>query len=551
MNTKPTGLAALAPRNLLAFIASRYGSGGGRYYRFGREDNFPNKVVEAVNDSGMARVCIDRLNQFTYGYGFKNKAIGDTRVNAEQKLDQFIRETISYINYLGAFAWVHKYDAFGKIAHSYVLPVQYIRKKIDGGYLYTDGLGDGPEHRERNEMPRSYPAYDPRATPLEIRAEIARQKAKFGEQIGFIQYVYNGGVGMLYEKYAVPTHAAGLNDINANAAHSLQEESIAANSFKAEVVIVTGTIDNLTEDEDGLTAADRFAMEIEKFTSPDGSPVMHIQKNQEQDVQVFPLDTSNSREEKLDRSRERVEKVICRLFHVPPIIAGISTEGKLGDNQELVNQLKLFHLTLADKKELLLRGLKDRYPETPEEDFDLEALNLFSFLPSELLSKLSEQELRDIYDLAAPVQTEPLDEKIASRFAEFGVGGVQGILGIQTSVADKIISEASAIEVLKIIYGFTEEQALKVVGGSPVAIDPATGQPAPVAPVAEETKLNEAFTNLTGRQLQGIQRIVRKFSREELTEAQASQLLQSGFGMTDEQAKVWLITQEEEDNGTV
>ena len=72
-----------------------------------------------------------------------------------------------------------------------------------------------------------------------------------------------------------------------------------------------------------------------------------------------------------------------------------------------------------------------------------------------------------------------------------------------------------------------------------------------MAPVPEEAKLNEAFTNLTGRQLQGIQRIVRKFSREELTEAQASQLLQSGFGMTDEQAQVWLITQEEEDNGTV
>ena len=551
MSTKPNGLAALAPRNLLAFIASRFGSGGGRYYRFGREDNFPNKVVEAINDSGMARVCIDRLNQFTYGFGFKDKRVGDTMVNATQTLDEFIRETVSYINYLGAFAWVHKYDGFGQIVHTYVLPAQYVRKKIDGGFLYVDGLGDGPEHRERNDLPRSYPAYDPRATPSEIRQEIARQKAKFGDQIGFIQYVYNGGVGMLYEKYAVPTHAAGLNDINANAAHSLQEESIAANSFKAEVVIVTGVIDNLTKDENELTAADRFAMEIEKFTSPDGSPVMHIQKNQEQDVQVFPLDTSNSREEKLDRSRERVEKVICRLFHVPPVIAGISTEGKLGDNQELVNQLKLFNLTLADKKELLLRGLKQRYPEMAEESFDLEGLNLFSFLPPELLGQLSEQELRDIYDVAAPVQAEPLDEKIASRFAEFGVGGVQGILGIQTSVAEKTVSPESAVEVLKIIYGFTEEQALKVVGGSPVVIDTATGQPAPAAPVAEEPKLNEAFTNLTGRQLQGIQRIVKKFNKDELTEAQASQLLQNGFGMTDEQAKVWLITLDEEDNGTV
>ena len=130
------------------------------------------------------------------------------------------------------------------------------------------------------------------------------------------------------------------------------------------------------------------------------------------------------------------------------------------------------------------------------------------------------------------------------------MGGVQGILGIQTSVADKTVSTESAVEVLKIIYGFTEEQALRVVGGSPVVIDPATGQPAPPAQAAEEPKLNEAFTNLTGRQLQGIQRIVRKFHKGEMTEAQASLLLQSGFGMTDEQAKVWLITEEEAD-GTI
>ena len=380
---------------------------------------------------------------------------------------------------------MHKYDGFGQIAYSYVLPAQYVRKKVDGGFLYVDGLGDGPEHRERNDLPRNYPAYDPKATPLEIREEIKAQTDRYGEQLGFIQYVYNGGVGMLYEKYAVPTHAAGLNDINANAAHSLQEESIAANSFKAEVVIVTGEIDDLVEDEEGLTASDRFAAEIEKFTSPDGSPVMHIKKNQEQDVQVFPLDTSNSREEKLNRSRERVEKVICRLFNVPPIIAGISTEGKLGDNQELVNQLKLFKLTLADRRELLLRGLKQRFPEMAEESFTIEELNLFSFLPPELLSKLSEQELRDIYDLPAPAQAAP-----------------------------------------------------------------ATGQPAAPAQAVEEPKLNEAFTNLTGRQLQGIQRIVRKFHKGEMTEAQASLLLQSGFGMTDEQAKVWLITEEEAD-GTI
>ena len=70
--------------------------------------------------------------------------------------------------------------------------------------------------------------------------------------------------------------------------------------------------------------------------------------------------------------------------------------------------------------------------------------------------------------------------------------------------------------------------------------------PATLALTQEETKVNESLKNLTGRQLQGIQRIVRKFNKEELTFDQASQLLKSGFGFNDEEVNAWIITPEEE-----
>ena len=68
--------------------------------------------------------------------------------------------------------------------------------------------------------------------------------------------------------------------------------------------------------------------------------------------------------------------------------------------------------------------------------------------------------------------------------------------------------------------------------------------------VPEVPQTNEALANMTGRQLQGIQRVVRKFNKDELTFEQAAQLLKSGFAFTDEQVNDWLVTKDEE-NGDV
>ena len=57
---------------------------------------------------------------------------------------------------------------------------------------------------------------------------------------------------------------------------------------------------------------------------------------------------------------------------------------------------------------------------------------------------------------------------------------------------------------------------------------------------------NSTLTNLTGRQMQNISRIVRKFNKDELSYDQASTLLKGGFGFDDEAVDTWLITEEEE-----
>jgi hypothetical protein len=61
---------------------------------------------------------------------------------------------------------------------------------------------------------------------------------------------------------------------------------------------------------------------------------------------------------------------------------------------------------------------------------------------------------------------------------------------------------------------------------------------APVAP--EQAMTNDRMTNLTGKQMQNIARISRKFGKGELTQAQALLMLKSGYGLSDEDAQTFL-----------
>ena len=88
---------------------------------------------------------------------------------------------------------------------------------------------------------------------------------------------------------------------------------------------------------------------------------------------------------------------------------------------------------------------------------------LISFLPNK------NPEVSETEGIAVPdsVEQKRLDAQATLKGT---VGGVQGILEIQKSVAEGITDRDAAIALLIEIYGFTEEQAINVVG-TPKIID--------------------------------------------------------------------------------
>jgi hypothetical protein len=71
---------------------------------------------------------------------------------------------------------------------------------------------------------------------------------------------------------------------------------------------------------------------------------------------------------------------------------------------------------------------------------------------------------------------------------------------------------------------------------------------APVTPVQvpdqQEMAVNENIKKLSGREYQGLLRIVREYNKEKITKGQATQMLMSGYGLTEEQCVAWLGEEE-------
>jgi hypothetical protein len=175
----------------------------------------------------------------------------------------------------------------------------------------------------------------------------------------------------------------------------------------------------------------------------------------------------------------RLGEKVCRLRGVPKVIVGFASAGQLGNVQELKNMMDLFYITIISRQNWITSNMDKLKPiiEGGEQlDFEISKLNALTLIPDAIVARLSEEELRQIFEIPK---------------VEVEVG----------------------------------------TNGEPIEI-------------AAES--NATLTNLTGRQMQGIQRVVRKFNKDELTYDQAATLLKSGFGFQDQDVDVWLVTKEEE-----
>jgi len=328
-----------------------------------------------------------------------------------------------------------------------------------------------------------YPEFNPERTPEERRGIIAKQVQEHGEQLGEIFYVFRKGLGRYYDIYPVPRYYASIEDLVSDGKISRLDLRNLSQGFRTPVIISTGPIDDQNKDEEGYTPQDYFDAALEEFTGENASPILHLKGNTEEFKPT--VTTINVAEilDQTDRASDRIAKRVARVMEVPDVLVGIAKEGQLGNVQEVKNQMALFALTVYKKQDLI------------KQSFDL---------------------LKPFY----------------------------GIPGLDQNT-DFTLTTLKPFDFIPdaVIANLTPEEQKELFQINLTASQPTS----PAGVPAQAAERNDALTNLTGKQLQNIQRIVRKFNKEELTYDQAALMLSQGFGFTEEQVGAWLVTKEEEE----
>lgn len=143
-----------------------------------------------------------------------------------------------------------------------------------------------------------------------------------------------------------------------------------------------------------------------------------------------------------------------------------------------------------------------------------------------------------------PLQSSETSEKTLIEIV--GVGGSQAMISILTQFAEGKLTETQASNTLQILFGISPEDATRMVQKGVPTGTPGTPAAPGTQPPSEQT-INDNLKNLTGKQMQNIQRIVRKFNKGELSYDQAKEMLKSGFAFTDAQVDLWVVTPDEEE----
>jgi hypothetical protein len=355
------------------------------YIFYGKDNYLPNKLVKWVNESGTAKLALNKYAQYIEADGFVDETTQQFKFNEHQTGNQFLYDVSIQQSYFKGFALFIQRDGFNK-PKAKVLALDKCRKDKDGeGIWYNPTLFTAKFEEIKWKQ---YPIYKRENTIL---------TAPDGE----IAYFFKKSAENPY--YPIPDYFAGIEDIITSAELSKMDLEITWNGFLTSgSMTFIGNPNQVIEDETGKTYKQYIDDLLTEFTGAkkDGDglstrfSLLTFFANNKEEVPIYqPFDTKGI----IDASnakRELIDRNVCRLMKVPPVLIGFSEATVLGNQQALSNSQKELINTVNSDQRFITECLKTIFPE-----LNLEITQFQPALVADpvLMNYLTEDEIRNIY----------------------------------------------------------------------------------------------------------------------------------------------------------
>lgn len=429
---------------------------------YGADNLVPNHLINAISSSGTAANCVKTLKIFIEADGFDGGE-GKIKVNPKQTADELLAGVAYSQAIYKGFGFNILYRNNGEVGSVYLMAFNKVRKTAAGNYVYNDTIGTKKYKKSEDVI---YPEFDPsRYTPDERAAKILKEIDEFGYQLGEVLYTYEENPYI--EDYPYPNAMIGIKDIISDGSLTNLDNRNITKGFRPTVIISTvGELDDTSKGAGTGTEADQFDANLRNFTGDDAATILHLEASTKEglpQVTQFPL---SEQLDGVENATERVSRKVCRLFSCPPVLVGFDVAAILGNTQAIANGIKILNANVLPDQNLISQAFKKIWPVP---DWTISTMSLISYIPPEVLAKLSTDEIRALGGYP-PVSTEGQTSEITLA-EKIGVGGVTALTGIQ---ANPLLSDSQKIQSIVQIFGIKEENAKLLVNKGEAITPPAT-----------------------------------------------------------------------------
>lgn len=464
------------------------------YIKYGDDNAYPDYLTYLFNKSAKHGAIIGGKAFYIFGEGYEN---GDVIVNRlGDTLNDISKKAILDIEIYGGFRFEIIWNAARKVQEIYHVDYTTIRVGKNGGYYFKECWDINNRDEEI-----FIPAFNP--------------NSPIGSQI----YAYNE-YRPKTRYYPLPKYVGANNWIETDIEISKYYLSAIRNGMTPSKMIQffkgEPTEDKKREIEHRMSKKFAGAENAGKFL------LVFNDANATKSVEVTDLSASDLDKHMIELNKTTQQEVFSGHLVTSPMLFGIKTEGQLGGNTELKTAYELFIATYAKPK---------------ANAFDKEITYVLSYS-----SKPAKYELRPTDPIGWQVPDSLLDKAITSDDVRAKLGlpipekvedtqatkTLNAINGMSPLVANKVLEQLTPNEVRGLA-------ALPPIEGGDMPITP-DGTPL-VAPTLDSDEpgipVNDNLKNLSAKQLQHVNRVIRQYRQGKMTEVMAKTLLRAGLGLSD------------------
>jgi hypothetical protein len=377
MRVSATKTAPRVERN--TYITSK------RIKGYGRDNDYPQKVLEIINSSGTGRTCMDIYVKFVEGAGFTDQILSETILNSNnERANSLLRKAAKDLKNFNGFAFLVKYNGLGLPSEYFNIPFEQCRLEIDSPRNYTGRIAVHPDWTGLTGLVfnlrdvKFFDHYDPK--------KAVEQMTETGGPVNYPgQILYFTADGDF--EYPISPFDPIITDMLTEESCSTIKHRNAKYNFLPAGILVRKGIKPRTLPDGTKDTKDRYNQENEESAQNirrmqgDANAlklwVVDIDSDEEK-PEFIPFDITNLDKE-YDYTEKSTQQNIASMFLIPPVLRGIAATNALGGGfgaDVISNAYAFMNSVTGNERRMLEIAFKDllEYFITQFADFSVKPL---------------------------------------------------------------------------------------------------------------------------------------------------------------------------------